>query len=141
MENESGRIEVLMLTRESSEVSPEERITRLFAQAMSMCLELEVASCSENLLDESDNLVGQFPILLYKHWVVPRKYIWHFWSTISNIDSSLTPKETELTHSMSELITHRLRTLLVSRCQDLTYTAVVCRGRLGWTRGTETTVG
>lgn len=73
-----------------------------------------MASCSDKLLSESDELVGQYPILVYKHWMVPRRYIWNFWAVMSNIDGTLSDENREISHSLSELLIHRLRTLVVS---------------------------
>ena len=117
-----AKAEVLMLTRETTSinengtrnVSPEELISHLFAQVMAPCVTLKVASCSENLLDESDKLVGQYPILVYKHWIVPRSYIWQFWVALSNIDEKLSEDGKETAHGLSELLLNRFRALVVS---------------------------
>jgi len=52
-------------------------------------VKLTESVCDEALLEESDEVLSQFPILVYKHWMIPRKYIWQFWREVASIDSHL----------------------------------------------------
>ena len=59
---------------------------------MPEAVNLKVAECDEALFDVSnDPFVGQYPILVYKHWFIPRKYIWEFWCKLSALDDDLSP--------------------------------------------------
>ena len=91
MGDEIEKTEILMLRRskhanESPSVNPEELMSELFVKLLPSKVTLKVSSCDEALLDETEPLLGQFPILVYKHWIVPKKYIWEFWSQYSNLD-------------------------------------------------------
>ena len=62
----------------------------MFAKIMPDTVNLKIATCDESLIDEaSDAFDGQYPILIYKHWFIPRRYIWKFWCVVSEIDDDL----------------------------------------------------
>ena len=89
--SETESIEVLMLTRRSKGpaderlIYTEEVITEIFCK-MVQGVDLKVCECEDSILDESDELFGQFPVLIYKHYIIPRKYILEFWKVATDID-------------------------------------------------------
>ena len=86
----------------------------MFAKLLSASVVLQVTSCDEPLLDESDSIVGQYPILIYKHWLIPRRYIWHFWCQLSQLDKDLSPDQVDVTNNLSETLLNRFGLVVVS---------------------------
>ena len=85
-------------------INPEELICELFAKVLANKVELKVIQCDESLIHESGAHEGQYPILIYKHWFISRKYIWQFWCHLSDIDNKiakLNEDEKEKTHHLS----------------------------------------
>ena len=106
-------IEILMLTCSSNRtnpsgtplVNPEELMSRIFCRVFPNIINLKTASCDESIIDEAnDAFDGQYPILIYKHWFIPRRYIWQFWCQLSEIDIDLSDEAKEETKVLSELI-------------------------------------
>jgi hypothetical protein len=55
------------------------------------------------LCDEADSLVGQYPLLIYRQWMIPRKYIFSFFRTATKIDEkshTLTPELLKQIHNL-----------------------------------------
>ena len=113
--NKQSPIKLLMLTRRIKStnsqgellVSPEELLTELVCKLMAPKVTLEVSACDETLLEECDHLVGQWPILVYQHWFVPRRYIWQFLChQLCDFDDAqaLTEAEKEQVHAVSRLV-------------------------------------
>lgn len=111
-------VEVLMITstpskhRDPPRVNPEELISHIFARIMPDVVKLQVTSCNESLIDNAhDAFDGQYPVLVYKHWFIPRRYIWQFWCKLSEIDDDLPQAALDQTKILSELILNRLSVL------------------------------
>ena len=67
--------------------------------------------------DLSDPLFGQYPLLIYKQKMIPRKYIFSFFRKATQIDSkshTLTPELLSQINNLIELIQSRLDIILVS---------------------------
>ena len=128
-ENENSEeeiVEILMLKSSTKRcnssgkplVNPEELISDVFAKIMSYTIKLKVATCDEVLFDQAnDPFDGQYPVLIYKHWLIPRRYIWQFWCKISQIDTDLSPSSCKQTQVLAELVQNRLS--LLSRVNEV----------------------
>ena len=46
-------------------------ITDIFSK-LTTGVNLKVYDCEEALVDENNSLIGHFPILIYKHYLIPR---------------------------------------------------------------------
>ena len=92
-------MEILMLNRLSLDpnnqklIYAEELITQIFCK-LTPGITLKVCECESNILDDSDDLFGQFPVLILKHFIIPRRQIIDFWRTATGIDSNLKKGET-----------------------------------------------
>ena len=58
-------------------VVPEEVIARVFSLMLTN-VTLETTTCSDLIASDTDTLHGQYPLLIYKHWTIPKHYIFEF---------------------------------------------------------------
>ena len=71
-------------------VNAEELMLQMFVKMIgSGRISLTESICDEALIEESDDVLSQFPILIYKHWIVPRRYIFRFMTQIAEMDANL----------------------------------------------------
>ena len=108
-------------------VVAEEVITEIFSK-ITTGVELEVVDCEEALMDATNTLNGQFPVLIYKHFFIPRQYILDFWKVATNIDGENTSLQTAdkyQIHHHSQLIQDRLSLILVSAVKHHKYLCIV----------------
>ena len=89
----------------------EELITQIFCK-LTPGITLKVCECESNILDDSDDLFGQFPVLILKHFIIPRRQIIDFWRTATGIDSNLKKRETNQIKLLNSLIQDRLGPIL-----------------------------
>ena len=97
-------------------VLPEELIARMFC-LMIKSAKLDQSNCSDQLCASADPLWGQYPLLIYKHWMIPSKYIFTFFRQATQIDSkthTLNPELTRQIENLIDAITNRLDLILVS---------------------------
>jgi hypothetical protein len=98
-------------------VVPEEIIARFFI-LMLPDVTLDVASCTDFISSETEPLHGQYPLLIYKHWTIPKQYIFKFFRMVTQIDEkthTLTPEMTRTINNLTDLITNRLALAIVSQ--------------------------
>ena len=58
-------------------------MSEFFAKILHGSVSLKVASCDDSLMAQNDEVLGDYPILIYKEWFVPRRYIFDFWRQLT----------------------------------------------------------
>ena len=80
-------------------------------------LSLHVCECSDSLVEESNEMFGQYPILIYKNYFIPRKYILEFLSKATGLDDgagnvTLDKEQSEVQTLLINLIQDRLNVIV-----------------------------
>ena len=97
-------------------IIPEELIASTFCLMMQQT-QLDSNQCTDLLCDEKDSITGQYPLLIYRHWVVPRKYIFSFFKMATKIDEkshTLNPELQRQIQNLIDLLSNRLSIVIVS---------------------------
>lgn len=106
---------MILLTRKerrpdgTATVVPEEIIARVFS-LMVASETLEVTECTDLISSDTDSLHGQYPLLIHKHWTIPKQYIFSFFREATQIDKThtLTPEMSHAVVNLTDSISSRL---------------------------------
>lgn len=108
--------EIIIFSRINSQApQSEEFISDLFSKLTGNALHR--SECDSSLVDERDETMGQFPFMVYKHWFVPKQFIFGFWLSQTDIETKVTLSFEERTQVefLNKLLQSRMNLLVVSK--------------------------